>query len=178
MIFTKELLKGIFELLEHTKGVKQGEKNHPEGDVYTHSLQCVSWAFKETLDIDLILAALCHDFGKAIETIGHEKHSINLCNEYLSGKSLWLISHHLRIRDLFDGKMKRIRKVNYLLTHPWLPELIHLSRFDKLGRDPNIKRLYTNDEIIGGLNMVVDNHFMVNTSYKLRYGESRINDGI
>jgi hypothetical protein len=161
MMFNTRLLKEIFLLVELTKGVEQGSENHPEGDVYAHSLQCVQWAFRETTDTDLILAALCHDIGKAVETIGHEKHSVNLCSRYLSGKSLWLIEHHLRVRSLYDGGIKRLAKAHYLLHHPWLPELVHLSRIDKLGREPNITKLLSPEQICNRLNDCVDKHSLV-----------------
>jgi predicted HD phosphohydrolase len=133
MVFSKEQLKNVFSLVEYTKGVEQGSDNHPEGDVYTHSMQCVAWAFRESIDTDLILAALCHDVGKAVETFGHEKHSVTLLGNSLSAKSLWLIQHHLRVRYLYEGEMKKLSKAHYLLYHPWLPDLVHLSRIDKLG---------------------------------------------
>ena len=167
-MFDLDFFEEMFTLLEKTKGIEQGNINHPEGDVYTHSMQCVSWAFKESIDTDLILAVLCHDIGKSIHTLGHEKHSIDLCRNFLSVKSLWLIEHHLRIRYLYDGDMKRLGKVRDLLDHNWLPELVHLSRIDKLGRNPNIQKLITPSQICKRLNDCVDKHFLVNGSYKTR----------
>ena len=113
------------------------------------------------------MAILCHDIGKVIETIGHEKHSVGLCNDYLSAKSLWLIEHHLRVRDMFDGGIKKLKKVHYLLTHPWLQELIHVARLDKLGRNPNVKKLLTNKDIMDKLNIAVEKRYEVVESYQL-----------
>jgi predicted HD phosphohydrolase len=85
-------------------------------------------ALKETDDIDLILAAMLHDIGKAVNTLEHDKIAIEMLKDYASVKTLFLIENHLRIRLLLNGDMKRLSKVQFLINHPWLPELILLAR--------------------------------------------------
>ena len=142
-----ETLNAILYFLEKTEGVEQSEIHHPEGDVLNHSLQVLEWAFRESDDIDLIIAAMLHDTGKAVKGYGHEKTILDLLSPHTSAKTLWLIEHHMRIWDYILGDMKKYSKCIYLATHPWLPELIQLARWDKLGRNPNKKMIYDKEMI-------------------------------
>jgi len=149
----------IFMTLEQCQGVKQMPEHHPEGDVFIHSLQVLKWAFKESIDTDLILAAMLHDVGKMENSKGHEKIGVGLLKPYLSAKSLWLIEHHMRVWYLIYGEMRRLSKVQYLIGHPWLSDLILLARWDKLGRNPNHQIKYDKDFIIEKLNRCANKHF-------------------
>ena len=62
------ILKGFPEL-NHLAGIPQDPKYHPEGDVWNHTLRVLDAAatFKTRLDakdLELMLAALCHDLGR------------------------------------------------------------------------------------------------------------------
>lgn len=160
MIFTAKFMEPLFITLEQCKGVKQMEDYHPEGDVFNHSLQTLYCAFKETKDTDLILAAMLHDVGKMENSLGHEKIAVDMLKPYLSTKSLWLIENHMRIWYYLLGDMKKLSKAKKLAEHPWLPELIQLARFDKMGRNPNRKIVYNKNEIIYRLNFCVKDHFL------------------
>lgn len=162
IIFTQEMLRRPFILLELCKGKVQMEEHHPEGDVFTHSLQVMEWAFRETIDTDLILAALFHDVGKIEISKGHAKIGIEMLWESLSVKSLWLIEHHMRFWSLILGEMRKLSKVQELLNHPWLPDLCAIARWDKLGRNPNKRVIYDKQNIIDRLNRCVDLHFEIN----------------
>lgn len=158
MVYTHENLEPIFKLLEKTKGVTQSEQHHPEGDVFNHSLQVLYLALRETTDIDLIFAAMLHDVGKIEMRSGHEEASIRLSLPYCSLKTLWLIEHHMRIWTFILGEMKKYSKVQYLVNHPWLPELILLARWDKKGRVPR-KVVYDRDKILDKINIIVYNKY-------------------
>ena len=160
MYVDMEFMKPLFIFLEACQEVKQKAEHHPEGDVFLHSLQVLYWAFKESDDLDLILAAMLHDVGKLMKEEGHEQTACEMLEDYLSVKSLWLIEHHMRIWYLILGKMKRLGKVGYLIHHPWLPELILLARWDKLGRNPNKIIVYDREVILDKINKVVDKHFV------------------
>lgn len=62
-------------------GVPQDREWHPEGSVYLHTKHvcdaAAAIADREGMDADrravLVLAALCHDFGKAVCTVRHEE---------------------------------------------------------------------------------------------------------
>jgi len=157
--FNLENTKVIFWFLESCKGIEQKHKWHPEGDVFVHSLQVGSLAFRETHDIDLIFAAYLHDIGKMICSNGHSEIGCELLSSYVSVKTLFLIEHHMRIRTYLDGEMKKLSKCQFLVTHPWFPELIQLNRWDKMGRNPNKKVSYDKIKIIEKLNNCIDKHF-------------------
>jgi hypothetical protein len=162
MIFDYESMLPVLELLENCQGIEQEREHHPEGDVFNHLLQCFKWALRETYDIDLVLASLLHDVGKAIELKGHEHYSVDMLSPYLSIKSLWLIENHMRIRHYIDGTMHKLSKVREMAGHPWFCELIQLARFDKLGRKPNARISYDRYEIIDRLNKHVQDGFIYN----------------
>ena len=152
MIFTEEFMNPIFNILEKCRGVEQMEIHHPEGDVFTHSLQCYWWACRESSDTDLILAALLHDVGKRYGDTRHEKAGLIMLDELVSAKTLWLIKHHMRFWAYIKGEMKKLSKCVYLADSPWLPELVQLARWDKLARRPNKKIIYDKEKIMETLN--------------------------
>ena len=158
-IFSKEMLKTHFELLENCKGIEQEEMHHPEGDVFNHTLQVLKWAFRESEDTDLILAALLHDVGKPINRLGHDKVAVELIIDITTGKTLWLVENHMRVWHFILGEMKKLSKVKELAEHMWLPELILLARWDKLGRNPRSKIVYDKDNIVERLNKCVGNRY-------------------
>lgn len=161
-VFNIEIMQPLFWVLEETKGVIQMEYYHPEGDVFTHSIQVLEAAFRETIDTDLILAAMLHDVGKNRKSHGHEKTALDLLDCHCSGKTLWLIKHHMRIWEMLLGKMRKKSKVEYLNEHPWLPELIMLAKWDKMGKNPRCKTVYDKEKIIDRLNLCVVKHFEFN----------------
>lgn len=159
MIFTEELMEPYFSALEKCRGVSQMDEYHPEGDVFNHTLQVLRWAFRESTDIDLILAAMLHDIGKVAGTKGHEQIAIEMLDEYLTAKTKWLIEQHMRIWHLILGEMRKASKVRELITHPLLPDLILLARWDKMGRISNIVMRYDKQNIIDRLNICVEKRF-------------------
>ncbi|WP_352430365.1 HD domain-containing protein, partial [Pyrinomonas sp.] len=64
----------LFPEIEALIGCPQDPEWHPEGDVFTHTLLVVDRARELVADLDrprrlaLMLAALCHDFGKPLTT--------------------------------------------------------------------------------------------------------------
>ena len=126
-------LETVFEELTT---VMQPARYHPEGDVFSHLIQCANIARAETTDKDLIIASLLHDVGKLIRSNGHEVYTIEIMCEFLSEKAKWLVKHHMRVQTLFDGTMKKKSKIIELTTHPWFPQLVHLASIDKRGRKP------------------------------------------
>ena len=159
MVYTEEYMAPLFDFLEKCKGVEQDPKWHPEGDVFNHSLQVMKFAFRETYDTDLILAAMLHDIGKFENSHGHDKIAVEWLQEYCSPKTLWLIEHHMRFWDYMQGNMKKYSKVLYLANHPWLPELVQLERWDKRGRNPSLVVKYDREDIRERFNKSYEEHF-------------------
>lgn len=160
-------MKPLFDILEQTKGIEQRDDYHPEGDVFNHSLQVMNIAFRETIDTDLILAAMLHDVGKIIDSKGHDKIAVEWLNNLISAKTFWLIENHMRFWYFILGEMRKLSKVKELADHPWLSDLACLARWDKIGRKPNRKIKYDKIEIIDRLNKCIDKHFEINKKRKV-----------
>lgn len=162
-IFTTENMMPFFSFLDECESVRQSPVHHPEGNVLIHSLQVFNVACKESDDIDLILAALLHDIGKIVDSKKHEIIALDWLNPYCSVKTLFLIEQHMRIWGLIKGEMKKRRKLEFLINHCWLPELLMLARWDKIGRNPTKKPDYKKELIIEKLNKKVEIKFKIRT---------------
>lgn len=74
-------LNELLPELHATVGIRQDARWHPEGDVFTHSMQTVDAAvaiankqsFDDEKKLILCCAALCHDLGKTTTTFQDEK---------------------------------------------------------------------------------------------------------
>ncbi len=88
-------------LLEPLEGVKQSPKHHPEGDALYHSLQVFELA-RETCpyDEELLLAALLHDVGKAIDPSDHVAAALQALEGSITERTEWLIAHHMDAQAL------------------------------------------------------------------------------
>ncbi len=145
-----------FPELKALKGVPQDPTYHPEGDVWVHTLMVVDamktlFGEDEKENLILMLAALCHDLGKAnttqkkdgrIRAIGHEVSGMELSEQFLMRLSdekslieaiLPLVKHHLKPMQFYQqgGKSAAIRR---LATQVNISQLILLAEADFLGR--------------------------------------------
>lgn len=127
--------------------VEQSEAHHPEGNVLNHTLQVVWHAFRESDDYDLILAALLHDIGKAKNKLLHHEIGADWLCGLCSEKTIWLINNHMRIHKYLNGETRKLGKCNKLVEHMWFKDLVMLSRWDAMGRDPSRKMWYNPDQI-------------------------------
>jgi len=159
MIFTHEYVQTLFDMLEPLAEIKQEVQYHPEDDARNHSFQVLYHALRETIDTDLIIAALMHDVGKQVSRLGHDKESVAMMKDYASEKTLWLIEHHMRINTFLSGEMKRPNKAAELAEHPWFPKLVQLNRFDKLGRRAGWSFFITVPVLTDALNERAMKHF-------------------
>ncbi|MFQ6090164.1 MAG: HD domain-containing protein, partial [Candidatus Bipolaricaulia bacterium] len=124
---------GILELilpeLLTTKGVKQPEKYHPEGDVYTHTLLALELADRLGFEPLVKLAILLHDIGKPAayernrgeNMAGHEAMGEELAGRVgrrlrLSNEQVriirYLIRQHLRVA-IFP-EMARAKQIRFV----------------------------------------------------------------
>lgn len=157
--YTEENTKELFGLIEALKGVKQDPKWHLEGDALQHTLQVFYIAIKETNDVDLLWACLLHDVGKAITSKKHDFHSTIMIQHLASPKTIAIVKEHMRIKKYLEGQMKRPFKCEQIVNNPYFKELIMISRYDNLGRNPNVKKTYNKQEILDILNQKVPKHF-------------------
>lgn len=146
-------------------GVQQSPQHHPEGDAFVHTLFVVKAmhgiAEREKLGdetrVKLMLAALCHDFGKATATrwheakqkwvaYGHEKDSVPLAREFLDRvgcdpttreRVLCLVyCHMVHCRQENEHTEKAVRKIAGLIYPDPVRDLVLLCEADCGGRPP------------------------------------------
>ena len=138
---------------------------HPEGDVWTHTLQCLDQAASLIADLDrpravaVMLATLCHDLGKATTTRmeagrlrspGHEEAGVaptlrllDRCNVHtlmgyeVRGQVVALVANHLKPGQLYDQRDRVSDGAIRRLAQKCEPELLYrVARADCLGRQP------------------------------------------
>jgi tRNA nucleotidyltransferase (CCA-adding enzyme) len=148
----------------------QDPLHHPEGDVWMHTLQVVDEAAqivaRERLDDSqariIMLAAVCHDLGKATTTVrqgenyiayGHEQAGVEPARGFLQSlaidnktrdKVLRLIAGHMRPTQLYIASRKdggkvsagAIRRLAQAIYPATIQELVLVAEADHLGRGP------------------------------------------
>ena len=146
-----------FPEVEALAGVPQNPFWHPEGDVWNHTMQVLDHAAalrdQSSEPLDFMLAALCHDFGKAettevgadgkIHAYGHEDAGKRLADVFLSRMTkerrlkryvLNMVGLHMRPNQLADQKTG-IKSSMYLFDASVCPEdLLLLAKADRMGR--------------------------------------------
>ncbi len=151
------------------KGMPQPIEFHQEGDVWNHLMQCLA-SFREDDGIDVRLAALFHDIGKADtfalkERIRFDHHatvSADLTDAILTrlqcptkrrDKITWLIKHHMMMGTFFE--IDDERKAHWYF-HPWFQELLAVFWLDIAGTTPSNFKMY--DDIVTDYNHFLDAH--------------------
>jgi len=154
-------LKEIFDLI----GVIQPIEYHPEGDVFTHSMQVLDSVAVITKDPCTRFAALTHDFGKGVTPkdilphhYEHDKNGVslvrNLCNR-LKPPNEWkklatvVCSEHMKA-GIFE-KMNINSKVSFIeRNYKYLKELELIARVDS--KNDNLKFYNLGKELIENIN--------------------------
>jgi hypothetical protein len=117
--------------LEH---VMQPPESHPEGDVLYHSLQVFDLARQELpYDEELLLAALLHDVGKAIDRRDHVAAGLEALKGSISARTAWLIEHHVEAASWREGAIG-VRLRRRLEASDDIDELMLLAQCDRRGR--------------------------------------------
>jgi tRNA nucleotidyltransferase (CCA-adding enzyme) len=159
----------LYPELQALVGIQQDPEWHPEGDVWTHTLHVCNVAAKvaerEQLEgndrITVLLAALCHDLGKATHTrfengrwhaYGHESGGVDPTKKFLDRigcpiaiqqRVVPLVADHLI--HLVDKVTPRlVRRLAYRLGEASVKHLVHLIEADVSGRPPLPPRLPDN----------------------------------
>ncbi len=119
--------------------VLQNRKTHPEGDVLYHSLQVFDLARDELpYDEELLLAALLHDVGKAIDPRDHTDAGLGALAGFITERTAWLIENHMLAQRVLDGTIGA-RARRRLQQAESYEELILLWRCDRDGRHPGVE---------------------------------------
>lgn len=139
------LLNQILPEVSILKGVNQDKTNHPEKDVFVHtilSLDSLSNNYDENISLELVLSILLHDIGKPltrrfvseneIHFYEHEKVGAEITgsilrrlkfSSYTIDKVTWLVANHMRIHHF--NEMKKSKKVT-LIEHEYFSDLVEL----------------------------------------------------
>jgi predicted HD phosphohydrolase len=126
-------------LLLPLESVKQSPKYHPEGDALYHSLQVFDHACDEApYDEDLLLAALLHDVGKAIDPRDHVNAGLEAREGCIDERTRWLIEHHMLTHQIADGSIGA-RKRRRLQESEYYEDLLVLGDCDRAGRQQGVE---------------------------------------
>jgi HD domain len=126
-------------LLLPLENVKQDPRWHPEGDALYHSLQVFDHACDEApYDEELLLAALLHDVGKAIDPYDHTAASLEALHGYITDRTAWLIEHHMAGHTILDRSIGA-RARRRLQQSENFEDLVTLARCDRAGRQPGVE---------------------------------------
>lgn len=125
-------------LLLPLEKVKQGRRHHPEGDALYHSLQVFELARQHRpYDEELLLAALLHDVGKAIDPGDHVEAGLAALDGVITERTRFLIEHHMEALAVADGTIGH-RALRRLRESPDFEDLMLLREFDSAGRRPGV----------------------------------------
>lgn len=149
-------LEGWFPEVAALRGVEQEPMYHPEGDVFTHTMQVIDYAARlrgnAVHPLWLMLAALCHDFGKVsatrvidgrIRAFNHENLGLPLAERFLARMTqeaalrryvLNMVQLHMRPNALVYMKSGRNAFMK-LFDEALVPgDLLLLAKADHMGR--------------------------------------------
>ena len=84
-------------------------------------------------DEEFLLAALLHDVGKAIDPRDHVAAGLAALEGTVTGRTEFLIAHHMDAHDLADGTLGHRAKLR-LNQHDDYEELMLLQEIDRQGR--------------------------------------------
>jgi len=165
------LLQEILPEVSSMKGVRQPENFHPEGDVFVHTLLClsklvpVSEQGMERPSWTLAMGILLHDIGKTItfeeldrirfnlhEKVGADM-TARICDRLKTSNAekdriVWLVLKHLYFKD---AQKMRLSKLKRLLAEEGYPELAELCRIDALASSGDLSDYHYCQEMFSKL---------------------------
>jgi hypothetical protein len=118
------------------EAVKQPPEGHPEGDALYHTLQVFELAREaRPYDEELLLAALLHDVGKAIDSDDHVGAGLKALDGLITDRTRFLIANHTDAQDYRTGELPAKRR-DRLRASPDFDDVLLLSELDRAGRVP------------------------------------------
>jgi hypothetical protein len=146
-------------LLVPLESVKQDPRWHPEGDALYHSLQVFELARRaKPWDEELIVAALLHDVGKAIDRADHVNAALEALEGSITPRTEFFIAHHMDAHAYQEGKLGHRAGVRLAHSEDF-DDLIQLSKWDKLGRVPGAQ-VCSLDEALAYIRSVADEEYL------------------
>jgi tRNA nucleotidyltransferase (CCA-adding enzyme) len=163
LVLKETAMLRMFPELQALDGLEQDADHHPEGDAFQHTMCAVDAACeiadREQLDDDmrlvLMLAAVCHDFGKAsttkrdekgkLITHGHDKAGVAPTEAFLRRMLApgWVVDHvlplvrnHMVFRFRGDFKLRTYRRLALKMKPSNLRMLALLMEADGAARPP------------------------------------------
>ena len=111
-------------------GVKQNPKHHSEGDVWAHTMMVIDEAAKRRSrakdPLALMLAALAHDFGKAV------------CTEIIDGE-IHAYDHEVKGLPIIEGFLKRLTGEKALCAKVLNLASLHMQPNTKAAHGSSVK---------------------------------------
>ena len=148
------LLQYILPEVEGLKGVDQSPIHHPEGDVWSHTLNLLQQLARQTPKRSFTLgwAALLHDIGKPLASRrsggknfnGHEVEGARIAMAVADrfkmsrGEALRIsamIENHLKFKDVFQMRESTLQR---FIREPFFDELLTLHKADASASDGNL----------------------------------------
>ncbi len=143
------LLKQIIPEIKELENTNQDKINHPEGNVFTHTMYVVK-NLPSNSSIELVIAGILHDIAKPIVAKAeNDDGSIHFYEHELYGSVMsenilkkltfkrniiekveWLVANHMRIHHF--NEMRKSKKVK-LIESEYFDDLLELYRADILG---------------------------------------------
>lgn len=121
-------------LLAPLEQVHEHRRRHPEGDVLYHSLQVFELARRAVpYDEELLLAALLHDVGKAIDPKQPVQAALDALDGSITPRTAWLIEHLDDAQSLYAGTLG-VRSHRRLKADENFDELALLAECERKGR--------------------------------------------
>jgi gamma-butyrobetaine dioxygenase len=146
------------ELRELIDGLAEVPYGGEAVDERAHALQCAWYALRDGADDDLVLAALLHDAGRAVDPgIDHERSGEELGRRLVGERAGWLIGSHAQAKrylvavepeyagTLSPASAASLRVQGGPMTpteaarfaaHPWAADAVRLRRWDDLAKVP------------------------------------------
>jgi poly(A) polymerase len=144
------LLAPILPEVAAGKGVKQGKKLHPEGDVWQHTILAMS--LLDNPSFEFALAVLLHDVGKPVTAdpdgehlfLDHERVGEKMVREIAARLKLskretetvaWLVRYHMTLKDAAKMRKSTLKRV---LGHELFQELAEMHRIDAMASNKDL----------------------------------------
>ncbi len=150
LMYDTGLLVEILPEVAATKGVKQGKREHPEGDVWQHTLLAIGYL--EEPSFELAMAVLLHDVGKPPTAhrrgrylfAGHERVGEDMARQIAGRLKLskretehiaFLVRYHMILKDVKQMKKSTLKRI---LGHELFEDLAEVHRVDALASNGDL----------------------------------------